>query len=246
MPGLGAASALKGYGELDRTWLFLLLLAVDLAFGFAVGHVTATRAEPSSSSEETPRAVASAGSTPTLPRKPVTAGVLEDVDAIRRQVVELEEQLQLYTSLEETYERELYGARVPWPEELDGKYRDEQFKDHVNHILEECETGMAIVGFDCSEPPCYVHMVGPEESASIGGCPQWRDLYGGTVSSATLTIDCADGSEMRVRMVAPDMSFLWDESDEERGFDSDRWKRFSKRTKDAHVSIICPQDRIRR
>jgi hypothetical protein len=223
---------------MESSRLFLGLLAVDLLLGFVMGWSTARTPAPAEDAA-VPSLVDLAGG---LDTSLLDERAELDVDQLRERVAELERDVALYTRLERTYEVELHGEPPAWPEELEEKYSAAGFQAIVEQAARDCDLGMDLVGFDCGEPPCYAHFVGARQEADLGTCPAWVDAFGGSTSSASNKIDCDDGTSVRTHLVAPDMDFLWDPGDEERGFDANSWKRFSTRTRDAQLALACPQD----
>jgi len=222
---------------MDRMWLFAVLLLCAAGFGLAVGWSTA----PDEALR--PAVVPPPGQRTVAGHRPVPKGTDRDTDAMRAHAEQLQSDVDQYISLTRTYELELYGEPLEWTDDIQARYLPPSFEHNVRAILRQCDVGMELAGFDCSEPPCYALLIGEEGGTSIAECPRWLELYGGTVSSSSLGIECGDGSTMRGLMVAPHIPGLWDDQDEERGFDANSWKRFSKRTTDARLRIACPPDR---
>lgn len=223
---------------MDRMWLFATLVLCLCGLGFAVGWVTAPDAGPPAVRVPPPGQRTVAG------HRPTPKGTDRDVAAMRAHLEQLQQDTETYLALARGYEQELFGDPLLWTDDIDTRFEPQIFEPYVRNVLANCEIEMELVGFDCSEPPCYALMIGEDVSRSIADCPRWQDLYGGTVSESNLTVTCSDGSTMQGVMVAPYIPSLWDDQDGAQGFESNRWKRFSKRTTDAQLRIECPPGRV--
>ena len=222
---------------MDRMWLFATLALCVCGFGFAMGWITAPDEVPSAAHVPPPGQRTVAG------HRPTPKGTDRDVAAMRAHIEQLQGDTDAYLASRRAYEVELYGKPLQWPDDIESRFEPQNFESNVRDLLRDCDIGMELTGFDCSEPPCYALMIGEDDSRSIADCPRWLEIYGGTVSASSLAVACPDGSTMRGSMVAPDMPSLWDGEDEAQGFESNSWKRFSKRTTDARLRIVCPPDK---
>jgi hypothetical protein len=123
--------------------------------------------------------------------------------ALASRVRELEAQNELLQELLEGVELELRGAPVPWSDELPDVLRPAAFERTVRDAVASCAPAAAIVGFECSEPPCLALLrgvAGPIQ-ALVADCPAWRDRYGSGAVAAAGRADCLDGGEERYQVL---------------------------------------------
>lgn len=160
-------------------------------------------------------------------------------EELEQHVAFLEGELALQRLRKQTLEVELYGEPILWPEQVPEEHRPEWFRDNFLQAVEECAPDVEVVGFDCSEPPCLVHLRGGGDGwwdRLINGCPGWVDHYGNTVSSASGSVDCGGGVEERYQIVGPQREQPW--SDGPDAVENQR-KRWDQRVEQATFDWEC-------
>ncbi len=158
---------------------------------------------------------------------------------LQQHVAFLEGELSLQQLRKQTLEYELYGEPIPWPEQVPEDFQPEAFQANVRGAVEECAPDVEVVGFDCSEPPCLVHLRGGDEgwwNRLINECPGWVDRYGSTVSSSSGSLDCPGGTTERYRIVGPYREQPWSEGPDA---EANQGKRFGQRVEQAKFEWEC-------
>lgn len=162
-----------------------------------------------------------------------------DREQLEQHVAFLEGELALQRLRKQTLEYELYGEPIPWPEDVLPEYEPGWFRENFRKAVEQCAPDVEIVGFDCSEPPCLVHLRGGQEGwrdRLINECPGWVDHYGSAVSSASGTVDCGGGVEERYQIVGPHREQPWGDGPDAK---ENQGKRWDQRIEQARFDWEC-------
>jgi len=174
-------------------------LVVAVVLGYLIGTWTAP--------DDAPVEPADAGEQTASPRRgdPIGSSGMDRAQ-LEAHLAFLEGEVAMQRLRAQTLEHELFGEPVPWPDEVPREHEPSEFRANVRQAVEECAPDVEIVGFDCGEPPCLVHLRGGDEGwwdRLINRCPRWVDPYGDAVSRASGTADCGGGSEERYEIVGP-------------------------------------------
>jgi hypothetical protein len=215
-------------------WLGVGLGAIA---GFVVGFGAATRLSPGETAPPL------AGEPPTSPGVPGRAPPAESTSGPSATVDELRRQLAVQTALNAAWETELYGSPIPWPADLPEKYTAAGYEAHVRAIVADCNPATTLTGFECGEPPCYALLrppaTGSDFESALSACSGWRELYGGSVTLATETVDCGDGRTEGIQILAPRWDGFDDPDDPGDGFATNASKRFQARVAEIKASWVC-------
>jgi hypothetical protein len=138
-----------------------------------------------------------------LPGRPRPAEALGAVSAerprqeVRRELVELQRELDIVTGRLHAVEAEVYGHPVSWAEaSAIGTPDDREFREGMRRAQARCRGGWELVEVDCSEPPCVALLRGEEQAeeavrSTLGEC---EGLRLGHVVLSSEVVDCP-GSE---------------------------------------------------
>lgn len=130
----------------------------------------------------------------------------EEADQLQVLIAGLEGELEALEARRAELEQALFGDPIPWPDEVEERYRPEAFEAHVRQAVEACAPPVEITGFDCSEPPCFVLLraTGPGWYAGlVDDCPAWSEVYGTETSSFSTGVRCPAGAAERMAMIGP-------------------------------------------
>jgi hypothetical protein len=110
-------------------------------------------------------------------------------------------------------ELELYGTPTVWPDDTPYLADPDNYAREFARAVDECDVPVDVVGYDCSEPPCYAILRRDESDFSgsaawwntMNECPYWQQRYARGVGMSTDSIDCEDGhlEEFTMLAVAP-------------------------------------------
>jgi len=198
-------------------------LAVALIVGFAAGRWLHGRPEPGSgaggASERSSVNAAQPAAGGTASARESDSHDDDELQILRDNVGQLENELRMARAAKELYERELFGDPIAWPETIPEEFQPGVFQRAVQEAMEDCEA--ALVGFECEEPPCIALLRNddPEFSGPFTErCPGWVEQFGDRSSGMHTHIDCGDGRSERVHMVSPSPygTLIDDEDDEAR------------------------------
>ena len=211
-------------------WAIAAVVVVSVVIGFVAARMTGgspdtttTEATPSDTVDK-----ATDGTSTTTPHsKDSNPTGAPDLQA---RIADLKAELEMQKKDIRWLEREMYGTPIPWPDDVDEKYRPEVFKRDFAQIAEECGLPQDLVGFDCDEPMCHAIMkrpAGPHETGDTPwyfSCAAWTDLYGAGVTSASGTVECADGSSEGYLLLGP----IWEDlaEDDKANYTKRRWTRW--------------------
>jgi hypothetical protein len=204
----------------------MVSLLVAVVLGYLIGSWTA----PDDTSVD---ATGRRGTPPERERSRMDRAQLEE------HVAFLEGELALQRLRKQTLEDELYGEPIQWPEDVPRQYDPGRFRDNVRQAVEDCAPDVEVVGFDCSEPPCLVHLRGGGDGWGdrlINGCPAWVDPYGSGASTASGTVDCGGGTEERYQIVGPHREQPWGDGPDA---GENQRKRWEQRVEQARFDWEC-------
>ncbi len=162
-----------------------------------------------------------------------------DRQQLEQHIAHLEGELALQRLRKQILEHELYGEPIPWPDDVPPEHEPGWFRENFRQAVEQCAPDVEIVGFDCSEPPCLVHLRGGEDgwwNRLINECPGWVDHYGSTVSAASGSVDCSGGAEERYQIVGPHSEKPWGDG---RDAEENQGKRWDQRVERARFDWEC-------
>lgn len=173
------------------------------------------------------------------PSAPAPTGPTGDLAADNARLTQ--ENALLQTMLSDL-ELEYRGTPVAWTDDIPAVYRQPAFERTVRDAVAACAPDLDVVGFECSEPPCFALLRPSRDDwwdRLVNNCPAWRDAYTNSVSSASGTATCPDGTTERYQvlgwsygLVAPPGGFTA-EDEENRG------KRFTARIDEIERNWAC-------
>jgi hypothetical protein len=206
----------------------IVLLAIILGVGFAVGRLAAP--EPEAAEDR----VGDAGKEGASTGEPAAAASF-----LQQRVAGLEDELARQQQHKAALAHELFGAPIPWPENIPGHYRTSVFEENVRSALEACPADVGIAGFECDEPPCLAMFRGGEEGwweGLVQSCPGWIDVYGNTANITGGMVDCPGSRIERYTILGPIAPEL-----RGRGLESKkRWeRRWKHRTQEIKAAWDC-------
>jgi hypothetical protein len=186
-----------------------------------------------------------AGSESVAPAQRSGPAVVTDAPLLVDRIAELQRELALHKVAKETYEVELYGEPVEWPEmgELPAAYQPDRFRIMLAEALRECEADL--VDVECSEPPCLALLRSHDrdhDGPLLDRCAGWADQFGGATSGKHMHIECADGSRERVHFVAPSARELLPDDHHDEDWANLR-KRLTQRYEQIELGWECAVDR---
>lgn len=163
-------------------------------------------------------------------------------DGLARRNAELEAENRLLQGLLEAQDIEVHGTPVPWPDDLPEDLRPAGFERNVREAVASCAPEVEIVGFECSEPPCFVLLQSPKMDwydALVNSCPGWVDRYTSGVAWANGQVTCPDGSKQPYYVLG--WSYTLVEGAEEMTDEDkeNRTKRFTTRLDEIRANWKC-------
>ncbi len=168
-----------------------------------------------------------------LDEDPGPPGLQSEIDILKAEKAVLEKLLA-------DMQVEFKGTPISWTDDIPELLRPEAFKANVEEAIDDCEPDVELVGFDCTEPPCFA-ILRPDSAdwwdGLVNSCPAWTDNYTSSVASASFNAVCADGSEERVQMLGWSSHLLPDEGTAEDK--ENRNKRFSARIDETKLGWTC-------
>lgn len=183
---------------------------------------------------------------PPPPHAPLVEQGTDPTSELRARNQELELQNQLLQRMLEDLEIEHRGTPIPWSDDLPEPLRPEAFERNVREALEDCAPDMELVGFECSEPPCFALLRPPERSDwwndLVNECPAWRDNYTSSVSSASGQASCPDGSTERYQVLGWSSHLIEPEEGLPPEIGDNRLKRWRFRVEQIRSDWPCAED----
>ncbi len=211
---------------MDRSRPAAVIFVIGVIAGFIVGRMSA----PGGCSDEPVVATAEPDDDATAPgptsRAPTAEPAIRQPDATPRGtsaspatgpvptshaaeedvVAALTAEVELLRGIIAANDEQQNGVPVAWTDNREPKFTEAGFSAALTAAIEDCKPPVALVGMDCSEPPC-IALLRPEagdwHDALVNGCPGWRDAYGTTVSQSTGKVDCGDGREEQIALLSP-------------------------------------------
>lgn len=142
---------------------------------------------------------------------PDPAGEQPEIEGLKRQAQELKTKAIMLESLADSFQEYKREPPLPWPEGIPEQYLPEQFRAIVARGLEEIRAPVDLVGFECDESPCIAMLRMREGYISkINNSKIWRENYGKGVTGSPVSVDCPDGSEERIELVAAEWNMRHD------------------------------------
>jgi hypothetical protein len=142
---------------------------------------------------------------------PDPAGEKSEIDRLKKQVQKLKTKAFMLETLADSFQEYKKDPPIPWPEGIPKQYRPEQFRSIVAQGLEEIQAPVDLVGFECVESPCIAMMRIHEGYISkINNSNIWRENFGKGVTGSPVMVDCPDGSEERIELVAAEWNMRHD------------------------------------
>jgi hypothetical protein len=150
-------------------------------------------------------------------------------------------------------EHELYGEPMAWPDDTPYLADPKNYAREFARALDACQVPVDVVGYDCTEPPCYAVLRRDELAFSssdelwstISDCEYWQDRYYPGVGMATDSVDCGDGREEGILLLSvqprEDPNWLTD-PDADRAVLANSAKRFDLRKKAAEEAWRCEDE----
>ncbi len=121
---------------------------------------------------------------------------------------------------------EKLGEPIPWRAGIPSTYHRDQFEHTVSKGLDEIESPLEPIQFECSEPPCIAVLRGnstgqdrpkvwiSQRLHDLAISQAWREAYGDEFSLARFhSVDCGDGTTEWVMLMAAAIEAL--ESDQD-------------------------------
>ncbi len=222
-------------GEGRRSWTGFVVL---VGGAFIAAFFFARTSDPVALDEATGKSMERAAAGRVVPTG--APGERPDDRALEQRAADLQQEIDGLERLAQAYEEELYGTPIPWPDGVEATVSADGFRAQVQAAVDDCGGGVELVGFDCSEPPCFALLRPGGEGwreALIEQCPAWHETYGTTTSGAGFTVECEDGSEETVEMVGiPASQVLGDDAGVEPG---GLTKRLKARTTEQQLRWRC-------
>ncbi len=132
---------------------------------------------------------------------------------------ELQAEIDANEELARTWEEQLFGPALAWPERVPHALSPSGFRDQVEVALGECDPDVDLIGIDCSEPPCLALLrIRSEDwrAQLVTECARWSEPFGTQTSGISFSVTCADGSGERAEMIgAPLPKVLGETADEQ-------------------------------
>ncbi len=104
---------------------------------------------------------------------------------------------------------------APYPAALPALYRERAFRDTLEAALRDCTPDSKLDGISCDEPPCVAvialrHATSVEDLPKpVDDCAAWRAAYGRESEGGYNVVDCGDGRQEQVLVIAPELA-TWD------------------------------------
>jgi hypothetical protein len=133
------------------------------------------------------------------------------IDSLRKELEELRALSNFQKTVLDGYkaqEKEKLGTPIPWTSNVPSQYREEEFLDIVSQALDELESPVELIGFDCQEYPCIaVTRVLKGLNSELENTEIWNKNFGSKITSSYQnSISCGDDREERIHMISP----YWD------------------------------------
>lgn len=206
---------------------------ITLALGLVVGLISGWAIGLGAPAERAPAVMAAARPAPPSATK-IPSPACPDAtcdQALNELKGELRFQQMLYDSLWEEH----FGRRVQWPEATPAVYTRAGFEEVVERSLANCDTDLSARGLECTEPPCigaFVFNAAQQFYPRIAECQHWSDAYGETVSTYSSSVDCGDGKQETILLLAP----YWEQVAEPE--DPAEAENFRKRIEERHKALV--------
>lgn len=210
--------------------IYVLVAMLAAGLGLALGLVIAPQTDwecPApppcavSSVDDPPLSSAVPGKLAPAPSAQRPSFSLPGSTEAKKVIGRLEAKATLQEKLIEGMRDDKLGIPIPWRADIPPVHQQDQFEHTVSQALDEIESSLEPVDFECSEPPCISVLRGdgsqderPQVKMSqrlhdLAISQTWQKAYGDEFSFAEFeTVTCADGSTEWVLLMAPSIDAL--------------------------------------